>query len=114
MNKEQKISEKVIQIVEDKIGQYPCFVQTPFYTEDVLKVFLKSYKEMWYNHYIDESSVLRMEGLFNYGDSGIYVYYNGGEDKQYRLVFMSDNTKRDSIILTIKGLNKFKIQELWK
>ena len=55
-----------------------------------------------------------MEGLFNYGDSGIYVYYNGGEDKQFRLIFMSDNTKRDSIILTIKGLNKFKIQELWR
>jgi len=114
MSKEQKISEDIIKIVEQNIGSYPCFVQTPFYGEDVLKTFLRTGKEIWYNHYVDGVSVNRMEGLFNYGDSGIYVYYNGGDDKIYRLVFMSDMEKRDSIIMTIKGLDKFKIKEIWK
>ena len=108
-----KISDKIIELVESKIGSYPCLIQTPYYTDEALKSILKNSKEIWFNHFIDGVSVYRVEGLIDYGNSGIYVYYNGKEDKKYRFVFLSEESKKDSIGLTIKQLNNYKIKELW-
>jgi len=108
-----KIPDKIIELVENKIGSYPCLIQTPFYSSEVLKSIMKNSKEIWFNHFIDGVSVYRVEGLFDYGNSGIYVYYNGKEDNKYRFVFLSDESKKDSIGLTIKQFNNYKINEIW-
>jgi len=108
-----KISDNIIKMVEDKIGGYPCLVQTPFYTEDAVKNILKDSTEMWFNQFIDGKTVHRIEGLIDYRGSGIYVYYNTKADKKYRFVFMSDNTKRDSIAMTLQTLDSYKVKEVW-
>jgi len=108
-----KISDEIIKMVEDKIGVYPCLIQTPFYTEEAFKKIIGSSTEIWYNTFVDEKSTVRLEGLLDYGNSGIYVYYNTQQGNGYRFVFMSNLTKKDSIILSINAISKFKILEVW-
>jgi len=113
MNENIKISDDIIKMVQDKIGGYPCLIQTPFYREEAFTKIMESSKEIWYNSFVDEKSTIRLEGLLDYGNAGIYVYYNTQQGNGYRFVFMSELSKKYSITLSIKAISKFKIVEVW-
>lgn len=107
-----KIPDEVIKMVSDEIGVYPSFVHTPTYNHDGFVRLIQDCKKLWVNEYIDESNVVRFEGLYDYKESGIFIYYTC-EDKLYKFIFMSDVDKTDTLIFTIKALNKFKIERPW-
>jgi hypothetical protein len=107
-----KISDEIIKMVSNEIGVYPSFVHTPQYTHDGFLKLTQGSKKMWVNEYVDEKEIVRFEGLYDYKGSGIFIYYTC-EDKKYRFIFMSDIDKTDTLIFTIKALNKYKIQIPW-
>jgi len=107
-----KISDEVIKMVSDKIGSYPSFVHTPVYTHEGFVKLIQDCEKMWVNEYIDDNNVVRFEGLYDYKNSGIFIYYTC-EDKTYKFIFMLDVDKTDTLIFTIKALNKYKVNRPW-
>lgn len=107
-----KIPEKIIEMVENKIGCYPSFVHTDVYTYEGFLKLVKDSEELWVSQYVDESNIVKFEGLFNYKDSGIFIYYVS-QDKTYKFVFMSNVEKTGTLIFTIKVLKNYKLIK-WK
>lgn len=107
-----KISDKIIEMVENKIGGYPSFVHTDAYTHEGFLKLTKDSEEIWVNQYVNENNIIKLEGLYNYKDSGIYIYYVS-HDKTYKFVFMSSVEKTGTLIFTIKALKEYKLIK-WK
>ena len=111
---ETKLSDKIIELVEERVGDYPSLIQSGWYPQDVIMSLLnKGNKEIWGNSFIDEN-IERYEGLieFSYGSS--YIYYKRNEDETtYWLVCMTNEKGRDGILFFINGIKKQKIKIKW-
>ena len=59
---ETKLSDKIIELVEKRVGEYPSFIQSGWYSKDVVMALLNKNKEIWGNSFVDES-IERYEGI---------------------------------------------------
>ena len=111
---ETKLSDKIIELVEERVGDYPSLIQSGWYLQDVIMSLLnKGNKEIWGNSFIDEN-IERYEGLIEFSPSSSYIYYKRNEDETtYWLVCMTNEKGRDGILFFINGIKKQKIKIKW-
>jgi hypothetical protein len=111
---ETKLSDKIIELVEERVGVYPSLIQSGWYPQDVVMSLLsKGNKEIWGNSFIDEN-IERYEGLIEFSPGSSYIYYKRNEDETtYWLVCMTNEKGRDGILFFINGIKKQKIKIKW-
>jgi len=111
---ETKLSDKIIELVEERVGVYPSLIQSGWYPQDVVMSLLnKGNKEIWGNSFIDEN-IERYEGLIEFSSGSSYIYYKRNEDETtYWLVCMTNEKGRDGILFFINGIKKQKIKIKW-
>lgn len=110
---ETKLSDKIIELVEKRVGEYPSLIQSGNYPKDVVMALLNKNKEIWGNCFIDES-IERYEGIIEFSKDSSYIYYKRKEDEStYWLVCMTDEKGRDGILFFINSIKKQKIKLPW-
>jgi|TARA_R110000796_G_scaffold53703_1_gene126002 hypothetical protein len=110
---ENKLSDKIIELVENKIGVYPSLIQSGWYTKDVVMSLLGKNKEIWGNSFIDDE-IERYEGVIEYTKESSYIYYKRKEDEStYWLVCLTNEKGKDGILFFINGIKKQKIKLKW-
>ena len=110
---ETKLSDKIIELVEKRVGEYPSLIQSGSYPKDVVMALLNKNKEIWGNSFVDES-IERYEGIIEFSKDSSYIYYKRKEDEStYWLVCMTDEKGRDGILFFINSIKKQKIKLPW-
>jgi len=111
---ETKLSDKIIELVEKRVGEYPSLIQSGWYPPDVVMSLLnKGNKEIWGNSIIDEK-IDRYEGVIEFSPGSSYIYYKrNSEDTTYWFVCLTDEKGRDGILFFINGIKKQKIRLPW-
>jgi len=111
---ENKLSDKIIELVEERVGEYPSLIQSGWYPVDVVMTLLnKGSKEIWGNSFIDDN-IVRYEGLIEFTPGASYIYYKKNEeDTTYWLVCLTSEGGRDGILFFINSIKKQKIKLPW-
>tara|TARA_R110000772_G_scaffold444_1_gene1593 strand:+ start:2116 stop:2460 length:345 start_codon:yes stop_codon:yes gene_type:complete len=109
----EKLSDKVISIVEEKIGEYPSMIQSGWYPLDVIMSLIdRGNKEIWYNHFIDKD-VVRFEGLIQFSENSTYIYYKkGSETNTYWFVVLTNEVGREGVMFYLNKIKNQKIKDL--
>ena len=111
---ENKLSDKIIDLVEERVGEYPSLIQSGWYPVDVVMTLLnKGNKEIWGNSFIDDN-IVRYEGLIEFTPGASYIYYKKNEeDTTYWMVCLTNEDGRDGILFFINSIKKQKIKLPW-
>ena len=111
---ESKLSDKIIDLVEKRVGDYPSLIQSGWYPKDVVMTLLKmGNKEIWGNSIVDDE-IDRYEGVIEFSEGSSYIYYKRNEDDTtYWLVCLTNEKGRDGILFFINSIKKQKIKLPW-
>ena len=110
---ETKLSDKIIELVEKRVGEYPSLIQSGWYPVDVVMSLLDKNKEIWGNSVIDDS-IVRYEGIIEFTKGSSYIYYKRNEqDSTYWLVCMTGEGGREGIMFFINSIKKQKVRLPW-
>jgi hypothetical protein len=110
----EKLSDRIIDMVHERVGENPSLIQTGWYPVDVLMTILdKGHSEIWYNHFINDG-IIRYEGVIEFTKGSTYIYYKKDDDaQQYWFVFMTNAESRDGVLFYINSIKKQKIKSVW-
>jgi len=110
---ESKLSDKIIELVEKRVGSYPSLIQSGWYPKDVITLLLEKNKEIWGNSFIDDG-LERYEGVIEFTKDSSYIYYKRKEDESsYWLVCLTNEDGRDGVLFFINGIKKQKVKLKW-
>jgi len=104
--KETKISEDIIKMVEDKMGDYPSLIQSGPYSEDVVKDLQQKNEVIWSNQYLnDKYDYVLHEGLIEFSEGSSYIYVKKVDmEPYYWFVFMVNKEGRDQTMFLIQKI----------
>lgn len=111
---ENKLSDNIIEMVEEKLGCYPFLIQSGWYSEDVIMSLIeKGKKEIWSNSVIDDK-IIRYEGIIEFSNDYSYIYYKRNEqDSTYWLVCLTNEDGREGIMFFVNNIKKLKVKLPW-
>ena len=105
---EYNIPEKVIENVEGII-KYPSIIETDFYVKGALDKILEYNELLWSKKYFDGYSIQFNEGLVQFNDGNLFLYFKKRIDETtYKFFMLFPEESSDSVLFMLQGLKKFK------
>ena len=88
--KETKISEDIVKMIEEKVGNYPSLIQSGPYETSVVEDLLLKNQKIWFNEYLNQNyEYILHEGLIEFSEGSSYIYYKKIDTEDYYwFVFM--------------------------
>ena len=111
--------EKKYQLIPLEVENYirlnysfmPSVITFPLITMDGFET-LESLKKIWTIDYFTNKKIYTFEGLLKYNDTDIFIYYRKSENENtYQLVFIFNESSKDSVIFIINSLTKFNVKD---
>jgi len=105
----QVVPEEVVSLVKTYTDSYPSILETDYYTSDSLQTILQKGKLMWHNYALKGKTIEKREGLVEYSQREIYIYFKKRDDEStYKYFVLSSADSLDSVVFLFHNLQKFK------